>query len=193
MRISHVVTIFTFRLLYRQNLKSNLPESPDWLKSLARSSILFVSSSILPIKVWHICQIIINISSTAPSALIGHVAVQKYDMTSKTLTAPSYPTPPTFPPSSSPRVWLITSASSPIGIAVARAILDHGDSVVLGLPQPIDGVDISGSLGNGWTGRDPNALLRGEEERNAAFRAFWAEVGATPALDRCKVVGLDGR
>ena len=38
-----------------------------------------------------------------------------------------------FPSRSEPRVWLIAAGDSPIGISVARQVLAHGDSVVLGL------------------------------------------------------------
>jgi NAD(P)-dependent dehydrogenase (short-subunit alcohol dehydrogenase family) len=38
-----------------------------------------------------------------------------------------------FPPSNAPRTWLITAAPSPIGLRLARALLDHGDNVVLGV------------------------------------------------------------
>ncbi|OJJ43824.1 hypothetical protein ASPZODRAFT_135850 [Penicilliopsis zonata CBS 506.65] len=38
-----------------------------------------------------------------------------------------------FPPHIEPRVWVITAGDSPIGISVARQILTHGDSVLLGL------------------------------------------------------------
>lgn len=37
-----------------------------------------------------------------------------------------------FPANSEPRVWFITSAASPVGIATAREILAHGDVVIAG-------------------------------------------------------------
>ena len=114
-------------------------------------------------------------------------------MTSKPVGAPSYLTLPIFPSSSSPRVWVITSASSPLAIAVARAVLDHGDSAVLGLTKPIDGVDVPGSLKQGGVGRDASALLAGEEKRDSVFRRFWAGMRETSAKDRCRAVVLDGR
>ena len=106
----------------------------------------------------------------------------------------SAPVPPTFPPSSNPRVWLLTSGPCPVGITVARAILEHGDSVVLGLPKPIDGIDIPGSarsgaiLSNGESG-----TIEGEEDRNRAFMAFWNWTRESKMRERCRVVGLDGR
>ncbi|MCJ1406563.1 hypothetical protein MMC19_000629 [Ptychographa xylographoides] len=39
--------------------------------------------------------------------------------------------PFTFPAHAHPRAWLLTSAASPLGVALARAILAHGDSAVL--------------------------------------------------------------
>ena len=47
-----------------------------------------------------------------------------------------------------------------------------GDSVVLGLPQPIDGVDFPGSLRNGWPGRDAGALVKGENERTFGIQSL---------------------
>ncbi|GAD91525.1 short-chain dehydrogenase, putative [Paecilomyces variotii No. 5] len=51
---------------------------------------------------------------------------------------PPSPTSPRshFPSHSEPRVWVISSGDSPIGISLARQILAHGDHVVAGLvPQ----------------------------------------------------------
>jgi len=45
---------------------------------------------------------------------------------------PSIPAPQ-FPTHNAPRVWLITSGDSPIGISLARQVLDHGDYVVSGI------------------------------------------------------------
>ncbi|MCJ1433730.1 hypothetical protein MMC27_003094 [Xylographa pallens] len=48
------------------------------------------------------------------------------------MTAPSPPTPPLqFPSHPHPRTWFLTSAASALGIAVARAVLAHGDDTVL--------------------------------------------------------------
>lgn len=41
---------------------------------------------------------------------------------------------PNFPSHNAPRVWFLSSADSPIGVALARRVLDHGDYVVAGLP-----------------------------------------------------------
>ena len=54
------------------------------------------------------------------------------------LNQPPIQNPPlSFPLHSTPRTWLITSGTSPIGIAVARAALTHGDNVVLGVPPSL--------------------------------------------------------
>lgn len=37
---------------------------------------------------------------------------------------------PQFPNHEHPRVWFLTAADSPIGIALIRHLLEHGDSVV---------------------------------------------------------------
>ena len=44
------------------------------------------------------------------------------------------PRAPIFPPSpnQAPRTWLITSAAAPVGLALTRLLLGHGDNVVLG-------------------------------------------------------------
>ncbi|KAK2764954.1 hypothetical protein FQN54_008653 [Arachnomyces sp. PD_36] len=41
-----------------------------------------------------------------------------------------------FPAHTGPRVWLLSSGDSPIGLSIARQILAHGDYVVLGLVPP---------------------------------------------------------
>lgn len=103
------------------------------------------------------------------------------------------PVPPTFPPSTDPRVWLLTSGPCPVGIAVAQAILEHGDSVVLGLPRPIEGIDTPGSSGGGSFSHGGAGSIEGEEERNDAFRVFWEGTRESGTRDRCRVVSLDGR
>ena len=37
-----------------------------------------------------------------------------------------------YPPHTSPRVWFITAAASPIGISLTRELLAHGDIIVAG-------------------------------------------------------------
>ncbi|KAK5953822.1 hypothetical protein OHC33_005091 [Knufia fluminis] len=41
----------------------------------------------------------------------------------------------TFPISNSPRVWLLSSADTPVGISLLRRILAHGDFLVAGIDQ----------------------------------------------------------
>jgi NAD(P)-dependent dehydrogenase (short-subunit alcohol dehydrogenase family) len=41
--------------------------------------------------------------------------------------------PPPFPSANTPRTWLITSAASPIGLTLSRALLAHGDKLILGV------------------------------------------------------------
>lgn len=82
---------------------------------------------------------------------------------------------PHFPPSPHPRTWLLTSATSPIGISIARAALAHGDSVVAG-------------IGYGELEGD-DAGERGEE-----FREFVTDECAREGWgERIREVGLDGR
>ncbi|KAI9879657.1 MAG: hypothetical protein M1830_007764 [Pleopsidium flavum] len=87
------------------------------------------------------------------------------------------PPPPRFPSHSGPRVWLITSGNSPLGIALARQVLAHGDYVVAGL--------IPGEFEK-------------DEERFAEFREFLQDAGQNDSVgggwkERFKVVGLDVR
>ncbi|KAL8999167.1 MAG: hypothetical protein Q9169_001946 [Polycauliona sp. 2 TL-2023] len=80
-----------------------------------------------------------------------------------------------FPPHSEPRVWLLSAGASPIGIALSRQLLAHGDFVVFGA-QPSD------------TSETPVG-------RAADFTTFWTEeiLMKEGWKDRAKFVGLDGR
>lgn len=40
-----------------------------------------------------------------------------------------------FPVSNSPRVWLVSSADTPVGISLLRKVLDHGDFLIAGIDQ----------------------------------------------------------
>lgn len=101
-------------------------------------------------------------------------------MTPKSASKSATPNPKShpksqFPPSSTPRVWLITAATSPIGIAIARAALAHGDSVVAGVKDAQSG--------------DTNGEDRGDE-----FRDFYKEECAREGWkERIMGVGLDAR
>ena len=103
-------------------------------------------------------------------------------MTAKSTSKSSTPNPksstkpphPHFPSSSTPRVWLITAATSPIGIAIARAVLGHGDSVIAGVKD--------GRFGEG------------SGDRAEEFGEFYVEECAKEGWkDKIRVVGLDGR
>ena len=41
-----------------------------------------------------------------------------------------------FPVHEEPRVWLLSSGDSPLGISLTRQILNHGDFVVAGVTPP---------------------------------------------------------
>lgn len=80
-----------------------------------------------------------------------------------------------FPAHAGPRVWLISSADSPLGISLTRQLLAHGDSVVAGV-----------------------TLLNPEREdpRSTDFRSFLDEVlnGAEKGwAERLQPVSLDIR
>lgn len=88
--------------------------------------------------------------------------------------AASTPTPQ-FPTHNAPRVWLLTSGDSPIGISLARQVLDHGDYVVAGL-IPSD--------------------FETDGARSEVFKGFLAEVGQRTGenwRERLKLVALDVR
>ncbi|CAI6333669.1 unnamed protein product [Periconia digitata] len=86
---------------------------------------------------------------------------------------PARPRSPHFPPHNAPRVWFMTIGSSPIAIALAKQVLDHGDYVVAGVvPQEFER----------------------REGQSEDFRAFLEDVKRTERWrERLRVVGLDGR
>ena len=57
------------------------------------------------------------------------------------MTSSSASSTPLFPAHTGPKVWFITSASSPIGLAVAKELLKHGDLIVAGDCPNSVGVD----------------------------------------------------
>lgn len=86
---------------------------------------------------------------------------------------PPRPRSPHFPPHNAPRVWFITIGTSPIAIALAKQVLDHGDYVVAGV-LPIE--------------------FEKREGQSEDFRGFLEEVKRSERWrERLRVVGLDGR
>ncbi|PSN70756.1 NAD(P)-binding protein [Corynespora cassiicola Philippines] len=86
---------------------------------------------------------------------------------------PPRPRSPHFPPHNAPRVWFITNGSSPIAIALAKQVLDHGDYVVAGV-MPLE--------------------FEKREGQSEDFRIFLEEVKKTDRWrEHLRVVGLDGR
>ena len=83
-----------------------------------------------------------------------------------------------FPPHNHPRNWLITSGASPIGLATARAVLGHGDSVLLGLERGDSEKDQGNSRERA---REFGTFMREEVDKDEGWR------------DKCKVVALDAR
>ncbi|KAL8916979.1 MAG: hypothetical protein Q9208_008234 [Pyrenodesmia sp. 3 TL-2023] len=83
--------------------------------------------------------------------------------------------PPQFPTHPEPRVWLLSSGASPIGIALSRRLLTHGDSVVFG--------------------RAPKELSDANSYRAVDFTTFWEEEVLVKEgwKDRARVISLDGR
>ncbi|KAL4803308.1 hypothetical protein BDV18DRAFT_145608 [Aspergillus unguis] len=82
---------------------------------------------------------------------------------------------PQFPAHAESRVWVITAGDSPVGISVARQVLAHGDSVLVGLAY---------------------SNLDRDEVRRDMFEAFAAEVEAHRDegwVERFKAVPLDIR
>ncbi|KAL4927474.1 short chain dehydrogenase/reductase family protein [Aspergillus undulatus] len=84
-------------------------------------------------------------------------------------------TRPQFPPHNDSRVWVITAGDSPVGISVARQVLAHGDSALVGLAY---------------------SNLDRDECRREMFEAFAAQVEAHRDegwVERFKAVPLDIR
>lgn len=90
-------------------------------------------------------------------------------MNSTLLNLPS----PHFPSHTLPRVWLITAATSPVGNALARCVLAHGDSVIAGV-------------------RTKESSENSDEQDDEPM-AFWDEVVNQGWRERCRVVSLNGR
>ncbi|KAF2028557.1 NAD(P)-binding protein [Setomelanomma holmii] len=90
-----------------------------------------------------------------------------------TSSKPPRPRSPHFPPHNAPRVWFITRGVSPIAIALARQVLEHGDYVVAGV-MPIE--------------------FEKREGQSEDFRSFLEDVKRTERWrERLRVVGLDAR
>lgn len=86
---------------------------------------------------------------------------------------PGRPRSPHFPPHNAPRVWFITRGVSPIAIALARQVLEHGDYVVAGV-MPTE--------------------FEKREGQSEDFRNFLEEAKRTERWrERLRVVGLDAR
>lgn len=90
------------------------------------------------------------------------------------------PQPPQFPAHTQPRTWLLTSGASPIAIALARALLAHGDAVVLGvLPEDREETYHNGEPN--YRAEDFGNFMRDEVEGQEQWNK------------RCRTVELDGR
>ncbi|KAJ4340908.1 hypothetical protein N0V87_002262 [Didymella glomerata] len=90
-----------------------------------------------------------------------------------TAPKPARPRSPHFPPHNAPRVWFITRGVSPIAIALAKQVLEHGDYVVAGV-IPVEFEKSEGQIED--------------------FKAFLEEVKSTERWrERLRVVGLDAR
>lgn len=86
---------------------------------------------------------------------------------------PARPRSPHFPPHNAPRVWFITRGVSPIAIALAKQVLEHGDYVVAGV-IPVEFEKSEGQIED--------------------FKAFLEEVKSTERWrERLRVVGLEAR
>ncbi|CAC9886298.1 NAD(P)-binding protein [Aureobasidium pullulans] len=94
-------------------------------------------------------------------------------MTTSVAVDPKPPRQPKFPTHNSPRVWFLTSANSPVGISLARHLLDHGDYIVAGVP-PLE--------------------FEKNGEQSQHFREFLEEVKEQETWSgRLRVVGVDVR
>ncbi|KAK5073543.1 hypothetical protein LTR64_007320 [Lithohypha guttulata] len=87
---------------------------------------------------------------------------------------PSVTAEATFPVSNSPRVWVISSADTPVGISLLRRILTHGDFLVAGIDQ---------------------AAFESNAPKSKGFKEVLTEIAHYPSRKdwqtRLKVVSLD--
>lgn len=111
--------------------------------------------------------------------------------TTTTTTTTTHPPHPTFPPHPHPRTWLITACTSPVGIAIARQALSHGDNVIAGL-NPRHLAEGHGGGGGGGGGKEAGEG-EGDTRRGDGFRDFWRECEREGWRERCRGVELDGR
>ncbi|MCJ1385114.1 hypothetical protein MMC17_008233 [Xylographa soralifera] len=116
------------------------------------------------------------------------------------MTAPSPSTPPLqFPSHPHPRTWFLTSAASALGIAVARAVLAHGDDTVLCVePEELGLLTRARGVVNGskalFSGSNGLGTGPGSERAEEFMRFVTDEVDTDEQWrERCRVVGLDGR
>jgi NAD(P)-dependent dehydrogenase (short-subunit alcohol dehydrogenase family) len=82
---------------------------------------------------------------------------------------------PQFPTHNAPRVWLLTSGDSSVGISLARHVLNHGDYVVSGIIP---------------------AEFEKDGTRSEEFKNFLSEVGRRSGdgwKERLRIVALDIR
>lgn len=87
---------------------------------------------------------------------------------------PSSKTPvPQFPNHTTPRVWFITSALSPVGLAVAQEVLKHGDLVA--------------------TGNDPGLPGAGGDSRSEALLSLKSYAEDQGWEDRLRIINIDPR
>ncbi|KAJ9657349.1 hypothetical protein H2198_004360 [Neophaeococcomyces mojaviensis] len=81
-----------------------------------------------------------------------------------------------FPVSNAPRVWIVSSADTPVGISLLRKVLDHGDFLVAGIDQ---------------------AAFENGSYKSKGFKEVLTEIAEHPSRKdwrtRMKVVALDLR
>jgi len=82
------------------------------------------------------------------------------------------PTQEPFPAHTTPRIWFLTSGLNPIALVLARALLEHGDKVVVGI--------------------DPGECERAGHRKDE-FRGLVREVAGSEWGERFRVVGFDAR
>jgi hypothetical protein len=98
-----------------------------------------------------------------------------YDSFSMTNSSKDSHSTPQFPTHNAPRVWLLTSGDSPIGISLSRQIMKHGDYVVSGIIP---------------------AEFEKDGARSEEYKSFLSEVGRRSAdgwKERLRIVALDIR
>lgn len=98
--------------------------------------------------------------------------------------------PLSFPPHSSPRIWLLTAATAPTAIAIARTLLAHSaDCLVLGAPLGLLKPVTLEKKSTSGEDKDAQEDIKDEDERSGGEDGSGEEGGEEGMNDASEVVG----